>query len=265
MADAVPTDDGLTQALDDLLRPLAGRTALAAQRFMGDKASVRRRSDDTFPAASLIKIPIAIELMRRVDLGHFALDEHFDTSGEPRAGGGGVLDYLNPAVSLTLADLCTLMLIVSDNTASNFLLGLLGIGEINETMARLNLAKTRLARRFMDMAARASGRDNVTTAGEMLTLLTLLRGGAMPGARRIAEMLAAQQSFEELANWLPADAQLAHKDGSLADTFSDVGLLTGPGGACAYAVLTTDQDDIPAARMAVCRAIRMLWDAWCAG
>jgi beta-lactamase class A len=263
MADAVPTDDSLTQTLDELLRPLGGRTALAAQRLTDDRASVHLRSDDLFPAASLIKIPIVIELMRRVDLGHFALDEHFDTSDEPRVGGGGVLDYLNPAVSLTLADLCTLMLIVSDNTASNVLLRLLGMGEINETMSRLNLAQTRLARRFMDMAARASGRDNVTTAGEMLTLLTLLRGGAMPGARRIDEILAAQQSFEELANWLPASAQLAHKDGSLDDTFSDVGLLTGPGGACAFAVLTTEQHDIPAARIAVCRAVRALWDAWC--
>lgn len=253
----------LAQALDGVLLPLGGRTALAAQCFSGDKAMVHLRADELFPAASLAKIPIAIELMRRVDLGHFALDERFDTSDEPRVGGGGVVDYLDPVISLTLNDLCTLMLIVSDNTVSNYLLGLLGMGEINETMSRLNLARTRLARRFMDMEARAAHRDNVTTAGETLTLLSLIRGGALPGARHIAEMLARQQSFEELAAWLPSDAQLAHKDGSLDDTFSDVGLLTGPGGSCAFAILTTDQTDIPAARVAICRAVRALWDTWC--
>jgi beta-lactamase class A len=258
------TSGALTQALDATLLPLGGRTALAAQRFTGDKAAIHLRGDEVFPAASLAKIPIAIELMRRIDLGQFALDERFDTSDEPRAGGGGVLDQLDTATSLTLRDLCTLMLIVSDNTAANFLLGLLGMGEINETMSRLKLARTRLARRFMDLEARASHRDNVTTASEMLTLLTLLRGGALPGARYIAEMLAGQQLFDELAAWLPSGAHLAHKSGSLDDTFADAGLLSGPGGACAYVILTTDQPDIPAARTAICRAVRTLWDCWCA-
>jgi beta-lactamase class A len=262
-----PTDnsDALTQALDDILLPLGGRTALAAQSFAGEKSAIRLRADEVFPAASLAKLPIAIELVRRIDLGQFARDERFDTSAEPRAGGGGVLDQLDPATALTLDDLCMLMLIVSDNTAANFLLDLLGMGEINETMSRLKLTHTRLARRFMDMEARAAHRDNVTTAGELLTLLTLIRGGAFPGGRRIAAMLAHQQLFDELADWLPAAAQLAHKSGSLDDTYSDAGLLSGPGGACAYVILTTEQGNIPAARAAICRAVRTLWDAWCAG
>ena len=257
--------DALAQALDAILQPLGGRTALAAQSLTGEKAAIRLRADEVFPAASLAKLPIAIELVRRIDLGQFARDERFDTSDEPRAGGGGVLDQLDPATALTLDDLCTLMLIVSDNTAANFLLGLLGMGEINETMSRLKLAHTRLARRFMDMEARAAHRDNVTTAGEMLTLLTLIRGGAFPGGRRIAAMLANQQLFDELVDWLPTTAQLAHKSGSLDDTFADAGMLSGPGGACAYAILTTEQGNIPAARAAICCAVQALWDAWCAG
>lgn len=263
--DTADTSDALAQTLEGVLQPLGGRTALAAQRFNGDKAAVRLRADEVFTAASLAKIPIAIELMRRIDLSHFTATERFDTADEPRVGGGGVLDYLDPTTSLTLDELCALMLIVSDNTAANYLLNLLGTGEINETMSRLNLAHTRLARRFGDMEARAAHRDNVTTASEMLTLLSLIRGGALPGGRHVGAMLAAQQCFEELADWLPSDAQLGHKSGSLDDTFSDAGLLSGPGGACAYAILTTDQTDIPAARIAVCRAVRTLWDAWCTG
>ncbi|HEY7339241.1 MAG TPA: serine hydrolase [Ktedonobacterales bacterium] len=262
-----PTDnsDALSQELDAMLQTLGGRTAVAAQCFTGEKAAIRLRADEVFPAASLAKLPIAIELMRRIDLGQFARDERLGTSDEPRAGGGGVLDYLDSATSLTLDDLCTLMLIVSDNTAANFLLGLLGMGEINETMSRLKLTHTHLARRFMDMEARAAHRDNVTTASEMLTLLTLIRGGALPGGKHIAAMLAEQQLFDELKDWLPSIAHLAHKSGSLDDTFADAGLLSGPGGACAYAILTTDQDNIPVARAAICRAVRTLWDAWCAG
>jgi beta-lactamase class A len=138
------------------------------------------------------------------------------------------------------------------------------MGEVNETMSRLKLSHTRLARRFMDMAARAAHRENETTASETLALLALLRGGALPGGRQIAEMLTGQLLFKELAAWLPADAHLAHKTGSLDDTFHDAGLLSGPGGSCVYVVLTTEQATIPAARVAVCCAVRALWDAWCA-
>ena len=83
--------------LDGILQPLGGRTALAAQCFNGEKAAIRLRADEVFTAASLAKIPIAIELMRRIDLGHFTATERFDTADEPRAGGGGVLDDLDPA------------------------------------------------------------------------------------------------------------------------------------------------------------------------
>jgi beta-lactamase class A len=155
------------------------------------------------------------------------------------------------------------MLIVSDNTASNFLLDLVGMGEVNETMNRLNLAHTKLARHFMDAAARASGRDNVTSAGDMLTLIGLIRGNALPGGRRLRETLAAQQSFSELTEgWLPTSASLAHKDGTLDGVVHDAGIVSGPGGVAMYCILTAEQRDIPAARSAVGSILRLLWDAW---
>lgn len=225
--------------------------------------SVSIRADDVFPAASLAKLPIAVELMRRADLGQFDMGERFDTASEPRVGGAGVLDFLDPSTQLTLRELCMLMLIVSDNTASNFILDLVGMGEVNETMSRLNLTHTKLARRFMDAAARASGRDNVTSAGDMLALLSLIRGNALPGGRRLREMLGAQQSFSELVEgWLPPTASLAHKDGTLDGVVHDAGILSGPGGVAMYCVLTAEQQDVPAARSAVGRIVRMLWDEW---
>ena len=293
-----PTDTTLTTAITALLTPLGGRTAIAAHRtpiatppralpllsqrppdddaddhHAHDRApaihgreldAVLLREHDIVPAASLSKICIAIELFRRADLGQFDLDERLDTSTEPRVGGGGVLDYLHPDTRLTLNDLCFLMLGVSDNTAANFLLDLLGIGEINETLSRLNLEHTRLARHFMDWEARANHRDNLTTAADIATLLLLIRGNALPGARRLRDLLAAQQCADDIAAWLPDTAQLAHKTGSLADTFHDAGILTGPSGACVFCVLTTAQPDPPAARAAVGHTIRLLWDAWCA-
>ncbi len=283
---------GLEAEVAAILAPLGGRTAVAARRAgrplarslpvvggPGERDDARDTHDvsaksappldveisveEVFPAASLAKIPIAIELMRRVDMGQFDLGERMDTADIARAGGGGVLDYLDPATRLTLGELLTLMLIVSDNTASNVLLDLVGMGEVNETMSRLNLPHTRLARHFMDYEARRAHRDNLTTAVETLTMMELLRGNALPGGRRLRETLAAQQSFSELLEgWLPSGATLAHKDGTLDDTVHDAGILSGPSGAGVYCILTTEQDDIPAARAAIGRTLRALWEGW---
>src|SRR5215469_4491532 len=211
--------DTLSAHIASILDPLGGHSAVAASRVAFP--SVRRlptvpasadgtptvpgnghgprphlaaetvliRADAVMPAASLAKLPIAVELLRRVDLGQFDLAERFDTTAEPRVGGGGVLDYLDPTNHLTLGDLCYLMLGVSDNTAANFLLDLVGMGEVNETASRLNLAHTKLARRFMDFAARAAHHDNMTCAADMHTLLGLIRSGALPGANRLRDML----------------------------------------------------------------------------
>jgi beta-lactamase class A len=260
----------LTERITALLEPLGGRTAVAAQRFgppppssAVSEVSVAIRADEVFPAASLAKLPIAVELMRRADLGQFDLRERFDTSREPRVGGAGVLDILDPATEFTLAELCALMLVVSDNTAANFLLDLVGMGEVNETLSRLNMKQTKLARHFMDAAARASCRDNVASAGDMLTLIGLIRGNALPGGRKLRETLAAQQSFSELTEgYLPVGATLAHKDGTLDGLVHDAGIVSGPGGVAMYSILTAEQADVPAARAAIGQTLRLLWDVW---
>jgi beta-lactamase class A len=266
-----------------ILEPLGGRTAFAARLFLPKTTSNSRHSDDgheaapptvadpqftlnadeTFPAAGLAKLSVAVEFLRRVDLGQFDLAERWDTSTAPRVGGSGVLDFLDPATQLTLGELCTLMLIVSDDTAANVLLDLVGMGEVNESLSRMKLDHTRLARRFMDFEAHAARRDNVTSAGDMLALLSLAQQNMLPGARWLRETLSAQQRFVELGSgWLPPEARLAHKDGLLSDVAHDAGLLNGPHGTCAYCVLTAEQDNLPAARSAIGRVVRLLWNTW---
>jgi beta-lactamase class A len=273
----------LAEDVAAILEPLGGRTAVAARLFLPKTASNGRHSDDdhgaapqdeldpqvtvnsdkTFPAAGLAKLPVAAEFLRRVDLGQFDLAERWDTSAAPRAGGSGVLDFLDSATRLTLGELCALMLIVSDNTAANVLLDLVGIGEVNESLSRMKLHHTKLSRRFMDFEARVARRDNVTTADDMVALLSLMHQNMLPDARWLRERLSAQQRFAELGSgWLPPEARLAHKDGLLSDVAHDAGLLSGPRGTCVYCVLTAEQNDIPAARSAIGRVVRALWNAW---
>jgi len=277
----------LAERLDAILAPLGGRNAVAVRRLArmslrrraqadddeaappGDIAAIALRADESFPAASLIKLGIAVELFRRVDLGLFRLDERFDTVSEPRAGGGGALDYLHAETRLTLQDLCFLMLDLSDNTASNFLIDLVGAGEINETLTRMGLKQTKLVRRLMDFEARAAGRDNVTSANDMADLLALLHRRALPGAPLLRELLLAQQMADDLRAWLPPGTPFACKTGSLDGTghddavFSVAGLLYPSGGeAMALCILTAEQRDPAEARSAVGRALRAVWEAW---
>jgi beta-lactamase class A len=266
-----------------ILTPLGGRTACAARHFRpGARPSSQHADDDgktapapdedlqvalntgeVFPAAGLAKLPVAVEFLRRVDLGHFDLAERWDTADEPRAGGSGVLDVLDATTQLTLGDLCILMLIANDNTTANVLLELVGMGEVNESARRMKLNHTKLTRRFMDFEARAARRDNGTSADDMLALLTLIQRNMLPGAHWLRETLSHQQRFAELAEgWLPPAARLAHLDGLLPDATCDGGLLSGPRGTCGYCVLTAEQEDIPAARCAIGRVVRLLWDAW---
>jgi beta-lactamase class A len=266
-----------------ILTPLGGRVAFTARLFRPEARPATPQADDDdkttpepgmdlqvalnagemFPAAGLTKLPIAVEFLRRVDLGHFDLAERWDASDEPRAGGSGELDLLGATTQLTLGDLCTLMLIANDDTAANVLLDLVGMGEINESASRMKLKHTKLARRFMDSAARVAWRDNVTSADDMLALLTLIQRNMLPGARWLRETLSHQQRFVELAEgWLPSAARLAHMDGLLPDATNDAGLLSGPRGTWGYCVMTAEQEDIPAARYAIGRVVRLLWDAW---
>jgi beta-lactamase class A len=94
-------------------------------------------------------------------------------------------------------------------------------------------------------------------------LLSLAQQNMLPGARWLRETLSAQQRFVELIEgWLPPEARLAHKDGLLSDIAHDAGLLGGPRGTCAYCVLTAGQNDLPAARSAIGRVVRLFWNAW---
>lgn len=268
-ATSEPSADRLVERIEHLLGPLGGRSAVAARAFAsaavrGAPTEVLIRADASIPAASLAKLPIAVEVARRVDIGALAWSERFDLTATHRAGGGSILDLLDIAWRPTLADLCALMLRTSDNTAANILLDLIGIGEVNETMTRLGVTSTRLRRRFMDLAASAAGRDNTTCAGDILTLLSLLRSNAVPHAARLRAMLQHDPRTEAATFDLPPSADLARKGGILDNTLHDAGMLTGPGGSCVYCMLTTEQRDLPYAALVCARVLRLLWEAWCA-
>jgi beta-lactamase class A len=156
---------------------------------------------------------------------------------------------LTGLVSLTLADLLTLMVIVSDNAATNIIIELLGMDRINAFCTEEGLGGTVLRRRMMDAEAISQGLENTTTALDQAKLLDAVSEGSLlaePLRTFALQTLAAQQFTDALPSLLPDSVQVAHKTGELPGVRHDVGIITAANGRRAVAsVLVTGLDGRP--------------------
>ncbi len=196
---------------------------------------------ETFPAASTIKVAILVALYREVDAGRLDLSDVCPVDAAAKTPGSGVLAWLHDDLPLTLADLAALMIAVSDNTASNLLLDVVGMDRVRATIADLGLTATALNRRFLGRAPGPGEPDNVTSAADLVSLLAAISEGtaASPAScARMWETLRLQQHRDRLARRLPPETVFGGKSGSLPGLAHDSGLIEGPVGTIAVAVLT---------------------------
>ena len=122
-----------------------------------------RLDTELLPTASTIKIAILYELFRQAEEGRIALDDPQPLSPSARAGGAGILQELRSPV-LSLRDLATLMIVLSDNTATNAVIDAVGMDNVTRRMEGLGLTGIRLRRRMIDLEAARRGDENVATA-----------------------------------------------------------------------------------------------------
>lgn len=99
-------------------------------------------ADKIFPLGSVFKIPLMVETMRQIDSGLLSMDEKLKLEQRNMCIGSGILQYLSPGLELTVRDLITLMIVATDNTASEMLWKRIGIQSVNMLIKDLGLAKT---------------------------------------------------------------------------------------------------------------------------
>ncbi|MCH8066090.1 MAG: serine hydrolase [Chloroflexi bacterium] len=164
-------------------------------------------SDDVMPTASLIKVPILNALYQAVHEGKLALDDRTTYREEHRCLGSGVLERLTPGVEMSVRDAAVLMIIISDNSATNMVIDLMGLDYINEQLRRLGLEQTAI---FQRLGERAQGLDartmSVSTATEMTRLLALIaRNEAVSpeASQDMLRILRRQDYRHELSRELP--------------------------------------------------------------
>ena len=179
-------------------------------------------------SASTIKLLILAELMDQVRLGRLSLSQTVTVTAEMHTGGDGILKELLPGHSFTLREIATLMIIVSDNEATNILIDLLGMDAINARAKALGLTGTILGRKMMDSEARKQGRDNYITANDMVYLLQEIYYERLIDARSsrvMLDILKRQQQSGRLQLYLPEEVLVTHKCGDLDFLENDGGIV----------------------------------------
>lgn len=131
-----------------LTAPFSGRVGLWARSMETGEVVEFGETRDTFPSASVIKLPVLYELFRQAEEGCFRLDDVRLLRDEEKVPGAGVLQDLSPGLPVPIIDLATLMITVSDNTASNMCIDLVGTDGVRTAMAGLGLPGLQLHNLF---------------------------------------------------------------------------------------------------------------------
>lgn len=218
----------ILQSLLPRLAALPGEVSVYGMDLTTDEACAYQ-ADIPLVAASVIKIPILIEAFRQARDGLLSMDEMFAIRPEQKMPSCGALTYLHDGLQVTLRDLCVLMIILSDNSATNILIDRLGMKNVNRTMRELGLTQTMLSRKLFDQDAQAKGIQNHITAGEMGLLLEKMYRGLCVSPQADADMLGILQD-QRLNGKMPfflhgEGVKIAHKTGEDDGITHDVGIV----------------------------------------
>jgi|GEM_PF-439985 len=260
--DPATATDALGAAFAEIEQTMGGALAVRASRLDGSDP-VTYHESDVAPAASTIKVFLLGALLDDVASGRTTLDHEVVLGHDDQVTGSGVLKSLQPTRPYTLHDLATLMIIVSDNTAANMTIELLGADRVRAWIHGAGMAGTELVGKLQlphetQSERQRGGALNRTCAADVAGLfLALERGELLPprAADRMRAILSAQIYTEGIGRSLPIDPEVpdAHgrtarvetKSGCLAGVWHDAGIVRRRDGAAlfALAVLTADSDD----------------------
>lgn len=216
------------------------RIGVAVQAPDGERVSLR--GDERFISASTIKIPIMIEIYRQIDRGNLALDDRFTLTREDLCPGSGVLLQLHPGIELTLRDIVYLMMSISDNTATNMLIDLAGMENVNRTIASLGMTHSALGRKMKGVPAQPGNPENWATPNDFRNALEAILTGTAASAGSCAgmiEMLMLQQNTRRVGRYFPEGTlPWGSKTGTVGNVSHDAGFVRGAHGDLIVTVFT---------------------------
>jgi beta-lactamase class A len=197
--------------------------------------------NEVFAQASSIKITVLANLYLQTQQGKLKLTDLYTVQSSDLVPDSDIMNGLTPGVTrITLRDLATMMVAVSDNSATNVLIDRVGMANVNAMLDSLRLTHTRLRRKMMDLEAAKQGRENISTPREMMTLLEALYGGKVLNKESTEDFFKVLSTNKD--SWiprnLPADVKIANKPGSLEAVRNDSGIVFVEGRPYVICVMT---------------------------
>jgi beta-lactamase class A len=197
--------------------------------------------NEVFAQASSIKIAVLANLYLQAQQGKLKLSDLYTVQASDLVPDSDIMGGLTPGVTrVTLRDLATMMVAVSDNSAANVLIDRVGMDNVNAMLDSLGLTHTRLRRKMMDLEAAKQGRENISTPREMTALLEALYRGKVLNKESTEDFFKVLGTNKD--SWIPRDlpagVKIANKPGSLEGVRNDSGIVFVEGRPYVICVMT---------------------------
>ena len=197
--------------------------------------------DEVFAQASSIKITVLANLYLQAQQGKLKLTDLYTVQSPDLVPDSDIMNGLTPGVTrVTLRDLATMMIAVSDNSATNVLIDKVGMQNVNAMLDSLGLSHTRLRRKMMDLQAAQQGRENISTPREMMRLLDAIYHGKVLNKESTADFfkMLSTNKASFIPRELPPDLKVANKPGELEAVRNDSGIVFAEGRPYVICVMT---------------------------
>lgn len=217
----------------------------------------------SMPAASTIKIPVMVEVFRQLAVGNFDLNTSLRLTYADKDWGSGSISVQPVGSVYSVSKLLTAMITVSDNTATNMLIRLVGRSNINTEMTSLGLEHTKLSD-YIRSSGNSIRRALRTSPADMVALLNAMAHERLIDAwssRQMIVILSGQRHNGLLPAPLPPGLAIAHKTGTLHDTLNDVGIVYADSEPYVIAVMTTNLPTLSSGRSFIRSVSKVTYDA----
>jgi len=267
--------DSLKRSIGRRIAEVKDATVGVAFRDLGTGDTLYLNADDSFHAASTMKVPVMIELFRRVDAGTLSLDRPVPLANEfssivdaspfslNPADDSDSSAYLRVGQQVPLRELIDRMITRSSNLATNALIELVGAKNANATAHQLGARNIKVLRGVEDDKAFRAGLNNTTTARDLAVLLEAIETGRAASRASCDSMRAIllQQEFnDEIPAGLPSGVKVAHKTGWITGVLHDAALVYPPNAKpYVLVVLTRDIPDQTVARALIADVSRLVY------
>lgn len=289
----------LQSQLETVLTDARGSFGFAVEHVQtGEKATIR--GGELFQMASVFKIPLLAALLQEVKVNKVSLEERITIKETDYVPGSGLLAQLSPNMQVTVKDLATLMIIVSDNMATDWLLNHVGINKVATYMRELGLAHIHVNQSCWQLICLALGKDypnyteaaakdlrtskytpdsydlmnpvfhpdergNTSTPEAMNKLLLLLAKKQLLTdslCDTMVDILVKQQFNSRLPYLLPVGTKVAHKTGTIHNVINDAGIVYLPEnkGSFAITVFSSENSSMAEGEGTIARLAKAAYD-----